>query len=121
MRQSIAINTTLTIRPWEERLSREHLCHDAADGPDVDGQGVVHPVQHDLRRAVPPRRHVASHLVLGRAREAKVEDAQLAVLVHRDVGGLQILHEESVALNDIIDPFMRFGPKSRPRSNNCLQ
>ena len=32
---------------------REHLCEDAADGPDVDGLGVALRVQHDLRRPVP--------------------------------------------------------------------
>ena len=79
-RQSI-----LTVCSREEGLSRKHLRHDAAHGPDVDGQVVVHPVQHDLGRPVPPRRHVARHLVLGRARQTEVEDAQLAVFVHRNV------------------------------------
>ena len=88
-----AVYLSLTVCPREEGLSREHLRHDAAHGPDVDGQVVVHPVQHDLRRPVPPRRHVPSHLVLGRAGEAEVEDAQLAVLVHRDVRRLQILKQ----------------------------
>ena len=51
----------------------------------------MHPVQHDLRRPVPPRRHVARHLVLRRPRQTEVENAQLAVFVHRNVGRLQIL------------------------------
>ena len=32
--------------------------------PEVDSVVVVHPVEHDLRSAIPASRHVACHLVL---------------------------------------------------------
>ena len=57
----------------------------------------MHPVEHDLRRPVPPRRHVARHLVLRGPGETKVEDAELALLVDGDVGRLQVLRKEVVS------------------------
>lgn len=81
---------------------------------------VVHPVQHDLRRPVPPSEtqiyifdkrvspqvrsfpspggHVSRHLVLRGPGQPEVEDLQLTVFVHSNVGGLQILgHARSAA------------------------
>ena len=45
----------------EEGLAAQQLGEDAADRPDVDGLGVLLPREHDLRRAVPSRRHVLGH------------------------------------------------------------
>ena len=56
---------------------------------------VVHPIEHDLGCAVPARGHVARHLVLGGPRQTEVENLQLAVFVHGDVGRLQILKGEN--------------------------
>lgn len=36
--------------------------------------GVVHPVENDLRRPVPPGHHVACHLGVGAAGQTKVQD-----------------------------------------------
>ena len=44
----------------EERLSREHLCKEAADGPDVDGAAVTRVPHQQLWSAIPPRGHVVS-------------------------------------------------------------
>lgn len=38
--------------------------------------GVVHPVQNDLRSPVPTGHHVARHLSIGAAGQAKVQDLQ---------------------------------------------
>lgn len=35
---------------------------------------VVHPVEHDLRRSVPPGGHVASHFIICVPRQTKVQD-----------------------------------------------
>lgn len=35
---------------------------------------VVHPVEHDLRRAIPSRGHIARHLIVRMSRQAKVQD-----------------------------------------------
>ncbi len=43
---------------WEERFPTEEFGQDAADRPHVNGGGVVGHGQHELRRAVPARRHV---------------------------------------------------------------
>jgi hypothetical protein len=63
----------------------------------------VHPVEHDLWRPVPPGRDVARHLILAGPGEAKVEDAQLAVLVHSDVGRFQVLK--------VKDPRYQYAPR----------
>jgi len=59
----------------------------------------VHPVEHDLGRPVPSRGHVPGHLALSGTRQAKVQDAQLAVLVHRDVRGLQVAMDDPGAVD----------------------
>lgn len=81
----------------------------------------MHPVEHDLRRPVPPCRHVTCHLVVRLSGQPKVEDLcgqvpglwdsgvyrfitlnidkqkiahpQLAVLIHSHVTRLQVLRE----------------------------
>ena len=42
----------------EERPLVDHLCEDAANGPDVHGRGVVLGSQQDLRSPVPQRDHL---------------------------------------------------------------
>ena len=106
----------------EDRLAGKQFSEDAPDGPDVDrraldamcaeraahvtrGQGthVVGEAEHDLGRAVPPRRDVFGHEALvgrgvrGRgaarappAREAEVADLELAVRVHEQVARLEV-------------------------------
>ena len=49
---------------FKEVFSAEHLCEDAADGPDVDGAAVLEGQQHELGGAVPARRHVLRHVVV---------------------------------------------------------
>lgn len=51
---------------------------------------VLLPREHNLRRAVVPRRDVARHLRVGETRESKVADLEVAVLVDEDVGRLEI-------------------------------
>lgn len=56
----------------------------------------MHPIEHDLGCPVPSRSDVARHLVLRGSGQAEVQDLQLAVLVDRDVGRLQVLSSRSM-------------------------
>lgn len=77
-----------TVRAGEERPAGQQFGHDAPDGPDVHRLVVVHPVEHDLRRPVPPGRHVTGHFVLRRSGQTKVENFKLAIFVDGNVGRL---------------------------------
>lgn len=74
----------------EERLALEHLGKDTARTPDIHLNVVLLPCEHDLGGAVVPCRHVARHLRVLDARETKVADLQVAVLVDQDVTWLQV-------------------------------
>jgi hypothetical protein len=76
-----------TLRPWRECRAVRH----AADGPDVDGGGVVGGVEQQLGRAVPPCDHVLRHHVAlrRRPRQPEVADLQIAVSVQQQVAGLR--------------------------------
>lgn len=45
----------------EERLAREELGEDAADGPEVDGLGVLLPGEDDLGGTIPAGGDVLGH------------------------------------------------------------
>ena len=79
----------------EERLALEHLGEDAARAPYVDLDVVLLPGEHNLGSPVVTSRHVTSHLGVLDARQPKVTDLQVAVLVHQDVAGLQITVDDS--------------------------
>mmetsp|Transcript_12080 Transcript_12080/g.30515 ORF Transcript_12080/g.30515 Transcript_12080/m.30515 type:complete len:653 (-) Transcript_12080:267-2225(-) len=93
----------------EERAAADHLRKDAADGPDVNGRGVVLGAQEDLGRAVPQRDHQLRHR---RRRDAafvalvlrvlpgqpKVAHLELPPVVVQDVGGLQISVQDPVLM-----------------------
>ena len=49
---------------WEERFSEDGFCHDAADGPDIDGLVIVVLAYQELRRSVPTSGHVVGHNVV---------------------------------------------------------
>mmetsp|Transcript_26675 Transcript_26675/g.67850 ORF Transcript_26675/g.67850 Transcript_26675/m.67850 type:complete len:234 (-) Transcript_26675:372-1073(-) len=92
---------------WEERLRAEQLGEDAADGPHVD-LGVVHAVLHEqLGSAVPPRHHVLRQEVeavrwVHTARQTEVGDLQITVLVHEQIGRLEVT-VENVARVDVFE------------------
>jgi hypothetical protein len=53
------------------------------------------PGEHDLGRAVVPSGHVASHLGVLDAGQAKVADLEVAVLVDQDVAGFQVTVDDA--------------------------
>jgi hypothetical protein len=79
----------------EQRLALEHLGENAAGAPDVHLDVVFLPREHDLRRPVVSRRNVARHLRILDARQAKVADLEVAVLVDQDVAGLQVAVDDA--------------------------
>lgn len=89
----------------EEGLAVEELQEDAADGPDVDGGGVVRGVEQELGGAVPPRDHVLRHHVALRrwARQPEVADLEVAVGVQQQVAGLQV-PVDYVRRVDVLEP-----------------
>mmetsp|Transcript_52402 Transcript_52402/g.162021 ORF Transcript_52402/g.162021 Transcript_52402/m.162021 type:complete len:362 (-) Transcript_52402:63-1148(-) len=81
----------------EKRLPPQHLRKDAADGPDVDGSGVVDPGAEDLRCPVPARADVLRHgarlellVRKAHARKPKVTDFEVAICVNKQVPGLEV-------------------------------
>ena len=84
----------------EDGFAGQQLGEDAADGPDVDGLGVVPGAEQQLGGAVPEGDHhgvqVRQRLQRGveEPREAHVRDLDAAPLValahHEDVGGFQV-------------------------------
>ena len=78
----------------EEWLALQHFCEDASSTPDVHLHIVLLPGEHNFWCSVVSRRDVAGHLRVLNSRKTEVTDLQIAVLVHEDVGRLQI------AMND---------------------
>mmetsp|Transcript_78805 Transcript_78805/g.170338 ORF Transcript_78805/g.170338 Transcript_78805/m.170338 type:complete len:351 (-) Transcript_78805:244-1296(-) len=79
----------------EDGLAADELTEDAPDRPDVDGLCVLAGKQDHLRRSVPARHDIVCEgrvvLVVPEATgEAEVADFQVAVLVHQNIGGLQV-------------------------------
>ena len=65
-----------TVFAREKGLSLQHLREDTACRPDVDGNVVLLPGEHDLGSAVVAGRDVAGHLGVLYSREAKVADLE---------------------------------------------
>lgn len=74
----------------EEGLPLQHFGEDAASTPYVDLDIVFLPGQHDLGGSIVSRRHVACHLGVLDPSQAKIADLEIAVLVHKDVAGLEV-------------------------------
>mmetsp|Transcript_33334 Transcript_33334/g.99266 ORF Transcript_33334/g.99266 Transcript_33334/m.99266 type:complete len:427 (-) Transcript_33334:1908-3188(-) len=76
----------------QQRAPPEQLRHDAADRPDVDCCRVVFTRQQQLRRAVPPRDNVLSHVACfgACACKPKITDLEVARCIEQQVAWLQI-------------------------------
>ena len=94
----------------EKGFPREHLGQDAADAPDVDRFCVLLEGEHDLGRAVPPRRDVFGHEAclgprrfrrLHRPGEAEVAHFEVAVGVEEEVGGLEVAVDDVGAVEGL--------------------
>lgn len=74
----------------EQRLPLKHLGENTSCAPYVNLDVVLLPCEHDFRGAVVSCRHVACHLRVLDSGKAKVAYFQVAVLVYKDVAGLQV-------------------------------
>lgn len=80
---------------WEERLALEHFGEDASGTPDVDGNVVLLPGEHDLGSTVVSCADVSSHLRVLDTGEAEIADLQIAVLVDKNVAWLQVTVDDT--------------------------
>jgi hypothetical protein len=91
-----------TILSGKEGLALKHLGENASRAPNVDGNIVFLPREHDFRGAIISRRHVAGHLRILYSGKTKVtylgwcavsqrkaaregSDLEITILVHKDI------------------------------------
>lgn len=74
----------------EERLALQHLRENASCAPDINFHIVFLPCEHNLGCPVVSCGDVASHLGVLYTGKSKVADLEIAVLIHKDIAGLQI-------------------------------
>ena len=80
----------------KEWFALHHLGKDTASTPNIDFDIVFLPGKHDFGGTIVPCRYVARHLWILQASESKVTDFEITILVHKDVGGLEIsMHDAS--------------------------
>lgn len=78
------------VLPWEQRLSFKHFCKDTTSTPNIYLHVVLLPGKHDFWCSIITSRHVASHLRILDSGQTKVTDFQIAVLIDKNVGRLEI-------------------------------
>lgn len=79
----------------EKGLALEHLSKNATGTPDVHLDIVFLPCEHDLGGSVVSGGDVSGHLGVLDTRETEVADLQIAVLVDKDVAGLEITVDDT--------------------------
>ena len=121
--QSWAARRTILSR--KEGLALEHLGENTSRAPNVDGNIVFLPREHDLRGAIISRRHVAGHLrilysgktkvtYLGccavsqrkAAREGSDSDLEITILIHKDVAWF-LWYEHKSCERVMTEPILR--------------
>ncbi len=74
----------------EQGFAFQHLGEDASRAPDVDLHVVLLPREHNLRRAIVPRRDVSRHLRVLDAGEAEITNLEIAIFVDQNIAGLEV-------------------------------
>lgn len=90
----------------EEGLALEHLGENAASAPDVHLHIVLLPGEHDLGGSVISGRDVAGHLRVLNTCKTEVANFQVAVLVNKDVGRLEVTVDDTSGV-DIFQTTLR--------------
>ncbi len=88
----------------EEDLAAGEFSHDATDGPEIDGRGVVLLTEENFGGAVPEGDDLVSvgvHGDLEGAGETEVGDLEGVVVLEEDVGGLQVAVNDAVAVAEV--------------------
>lgn len=79
----------------EQGLSLEHFCKDAPSTPDINLHVVLLPSEHNLGCSVVSGRDITGHLGILDTGKAKVANLEVAVLVDKNVAGLQVTVDNS--------------------------
>jgi hypothetical protein len=79
----------------EEWLALEHLGENASCTPDIYFNVVFLPCEHDLGCSVVSGGNITRHLGILYTGETEIADLEIAVLVHKDVAGLQVTVDDS--------------------------
>jgi len=91
----------------EQGLATQHLSQDTANGPNINGLGVLLESQHNLRGSVPAGCDVFSHetgvvfLRGGRASEAEIANLEVAIGIEEQVGWLEISVENVCGVHSL--------------------
>ena len=83
----------------KQGLALEHFRKDAACTPDIDLNIVFLPCEHNFRCAVVAGGNVSGHLGVLYTGQAEIADLQIAVLVDKDVAGLQVTVNDTGGVN----------------------
>jgi len=74
----------------KQRLALQHLCEDTSCTPDINLHIILLPCEHDLRGSVVSCRDISGHLGILNTCETEVADLQIAILIYKNVAGLEI-------------------------------
>lgn len=80
---------------WEEGLAFEHLGKDASCTPDVDGNVVLLPGEHDFGSTVVSCADVSSHLRVLDTSETEIANLEIAILVDENVAWFQVTVDDT--------------------------
>ncbi len=80
--------------PREQRLALKHFRENTTSAPYIYFDIVLLPGKHDFWCSVVARRDIAGHLRVLNAGQSKVANFEVAILVHKDVAGLEIAMDD---------------------------
>lgn len=109
----------------KQRLSIYNFSHHTANGPDIDRPIVIIPANQQLRRPIPPRRHIIRHdLIIGNApREAQVTDLDCSCLANQYIFWFDITMDDvdTMHIRDTLKKMVDIVPHLRCRNWSLLQ
>lgn len=97
-----------TILSGKEGLSLKHLGENAPRAPNVHGNIVFLPREHDLGGAIIPRRHVASHLRILYSGKTKVTNLDCCAVSQRMQGRKGSHLEITILVYEDVARFLRY-------------
>lgn len=73
---------TRTVFSREQGSSFEHLCKDATRAPNIDGDVVLLPCEHDFWSTIVSCRDISRHLWVLYPGQTEIADLEIAIFVH---------------------------------------
>lgn len=83
----------------KQRLAFEHLCENTSRTPNINFHIVFLPSKHDLWCSVVSCRDISGHLRILNTSETEIADLEIAVLVDKNVAGLEITMNNPCGVN----------------------